>query len=44
MAALAFRIVDYGYILERGRVVMDGDSEYLKSKLDSREVSAAYLS
>ncbi|KIL45406.1 ABC transporter ATP-binding protein [Jeotgalibacillus soli] len=43
MAALALRISDVGYILERGQVVKKGDRSYLKSLLDSDGLSSVYL-
>jgi branched-chain amino acid transport system ATP-binding protein len=43
MAALAMRIADYGYVLERGKVVGKGDIHYLKSMMDSDEMSSVYF-
>lgn len=43
MAALAIRIADYGYVLERGMIVGNGDVHYLKSMMDSDEMSAVYF-
>jgi branched-chain amino acid transport system ATP-binding protein len=34
---MALRYADYGYILENGRVVMDGDANYLASNDDVKE-------
>jgi branched-chain amino acid transport system ATP-binding protein len=36
-AAIALDIADYGYVLENGRVVLDGDSDKLKSHGDIQE-------
>lgn len=43
LAALALRIADFGYVLEHGKVVLSGDSDYLQSLLDSEELSSVYL-
>jgi branched-chain amino acid transport system ATP-binding protein len=34
---VALRYADYGYILENGRIVMDGDAESLRSNQDVKE-------
>jgi branched-chain amino acid transport system ATP-binding protein len=34
---VALRYADYGYILENGRVVMDGDAESLRTNEDVKE-------
>jgi branched-chain amino acid transport system ATP-binding protein len=36
-AAAALRIADYGYVMESGRVVLDGDAEKLRTNEDVRE-------
>jgi branched-chain amino acid transport system ATP-binding protein len=36
-ANVALRIADYGYVLENGRIVLDGDSERLGSHADIQE-------
>ena len=36
-AAVALEIADYGYVLENGRVVLDGDGERLRSHPDIQE-------
>ncbi len=36
-ATIALRYADYGYILENGRVVLDGDAETLRSNEDVKE-------
>jgi branched-chain amino acid transport system ATP-binding protein len=36
-AAVALEIADYGYVLENGRVVLDGDADKLKSHGDIQE-------
>jgi branched-chain amino acid transport system ATP-binding protein len=36
-AAMALKYAEYGYIMENGRVVLDGDSETLKDNADVRE-------
>ncbi len=36
-ATIALRFADYGYILENGRVVLDGDAETLRSNEDVKE-------
>ncbi len=36
-AAIALAVADYGYVLENGRVVLDGDCERLKSHGDIQE-------
>jgi branched-chain amino acid transport system ATP-binding protein len=36
-AAMALEYAEYGYIMENGRVVLDGDSEILKDNADVRE-------
>ncbi|MFE4523750.1 ABC transporter ATP-binding protein [Cytobacillus firmus] len=43
MAALAMRIADYGYILERGKIVGNGDVQYLQSMMNSDEISSVYF-
>jgi branched-chain amino acid transport system ATP-binding protein len=43
MAALALRVADAGYVLERGRIVEQGEVQYLKSLLDSDGLSSVYL-
>ncbi|MGG1596775.1 ABC transporter ATP-binding protein [Paenibacillus naphthalenovorans] len=43
MAALALRIADYGYVLDRGAIVKSGDSAYLKALLASDDLSSIYL-
>jgi len=35
--AVALRFADYGYILENGRIVMDGDADKLASNEDVKE-------
>ncbi len=34
---MALRYADYGYILENGRVVMDGEAESLRTNEDVKE-------
>jgi branched-chain amino acid transport system ATP-binding protein len=36
-AVVALAIADYGYVLENGRVVLDGDGERLRNHQDIRE-------
>ncbi|MEE9611372.1 MAG: ABC transporter ATP-binding protein [Desulfatiglandales bacterium] len=36
-AAIALQIAQYGYVMENGRLVLDGDSETLKNNADVRE-------
>jgi branched-chain amino acid transport system ATP-binding protein len=36
-AAVALEIADYAYVLENGRIVLDGDGERLKSHQDVQE-------
>jgi branched-chain amino acid transport system ATP-binding protein len=36
-AVAALRIADYGYVMENGRIVMDGDAEKLRTNEDVRE-------
>ena len=36
-AAAALRIADYGYVIENGRIVLDGDAERLRTNDDVRE-------
>ena len=36
-ATVALRVADYGYVLESGRVVLDGDAETLRSNEDVKE-------
>jgi branched-chain amino acid transport system ATP-binding protein len=36
-AAMALQIAQYGYVMENGRVVLDGDAETLKDNADVRE-------
>ena len=36
-ATVALRVADYGYVLENGRVVLDGDAETLRSNEDVKE-------
>jgi branched-chain amino acid transport system ATP-binding protein len=36
-AVAALRIADYGYVMENGRIVLDGDAEKLRSNEDVRE-------
>jgi branched-chain amino acid transport system ATP-binding protein len=36
-AAAALRIADYGYVMENGRVVLDGEAERLRTNDDVRE-------
>jgi len=43
MAALAMRIADYGYLLERGKIVGHGDVQYLQSMMDSDEMTSVYF-
>lgn len=43
MAALAIRIADYGYVIERGQVVDHGDTNYLRKKVESNEMSEFYF-
>lgn len=43
MAALALRIADRGYVLERGSLVEKGDASYLKNLMDSNRLSSVYL-
>lgn len=43
MAALAMRIADYGYVLERGKIVGKGDVQHLKSMMDSDVMTAVYF-
>lgn len=43
LAALALRIADYGYVLEHGKMIKSGDNNYLKTLLESDELSTVYL-
>jgi branched-chain amino acid transport system ATP-binding protein len=36
-AAMALKYAEYGYIMENGRIVLDGDSQILKDNADVRE-------
>lgn len=36
-AVAALRIADYGYVMENGRIVLDGDAEKLRANEDVRE-------
>jgi branched-chain amino acid transport system ATP-binding protein len=36
-AAVALRVVDYGYVLENGRIVLDGDAARLRDHPDIQE-------
>ena len=36
-ATVALRVADYGYVLENGRVVLDGDADTLRSNEDVKE-------
>ena len=36
-ASMALQFAQYGYIMENGRVVLDGDSETLRNNADVRE-------
>lgn len=36
-ATVALRVADYGYVLENGRVVLDGDAEALRANEDVKE-------
>jgi len=36
-AAMALRVVRYGYVMESGRIVLDGDSEQLRANEDIKE-------
>jgi branched-chain amino acid transport system ATP-binding protein len=36
-AAMALRIVRYGYIMENGRIVLDGEAEKLRENEDIKE-------
>lgn len=36
-AAVALKIADYGYVLENGRIVLDGDADRLRSHSDIQE-------
>ena len=36
-ATVALRVADYGYVLENGRVVLDGDAEILRTNEDVKE-------
>ena len=36
---IALRYADYGYILENGRIVMDGDASHLRNNEDVKELS-----
>ena len=36
-ATVALRVADYGYVLENGRVVLDGDAETLRTNEDVKE-------
>lgn len=36
-ATVALRVADYGYVLENGRVVLDGDAETLRANEDVKE-------
>jgi len=36
-ASMALQFAQYGYIMENGRVVLDGDSETLRDNADVRE-------
>src|SRR5207253_11401547 len=36
-ASMALRVVQYGYVLESGRVVLDGDAEQLRVNEDIKE-------
>ena len=37
-ATVALRVVDYGYVLENGRIVLDGDAARLRDHPDIQEV------
>jgi branched-chain amino acid transport system ATP-binding protein len=43
-AALALEIADYSYVLENGRIVLDGDSARLKGHADIREFYLGHAS
>ncbi|PLR78615.1 ABC transporter ATP-binding protein [Bacillus sp. V3-13] len=43
MAALALRIADHGYVMERGTIVEHGNVDHLKSLMDSNQLSSIYL-
>jgi len=36
-ASMALRVVQYGYVMESGRIVLDGDSEQLRVNEDIKE-------
>jgi branched-chain amino acid transport system ATP-binding protein len=36
-ATVALRVADYGYVLENGRIVLDGDAETLRANEDIKE-------
>ena len=36
-AAVALQVVDYGYVLENGRIVLDGDAARLRDHPDIQE-------
>jgi branched-chain amino acid transport system ATP-binding protein len=36
-AALALKLADYGYVMENGRIVLDGTAESLREDEDVRE-------
>ena len=43
MAVMALRVADYGYVLRRGKVVMEGDAATLAKADIVNQLSAAYL-
>jgi branched-chain amino acid transport system ATP-binding protein len=36
-AAMALRVVQYGYVMENGRIVLDGDAKMLRENEDVKE-------
>jgi branched-chain amino acid transport system ATP-binding protein len=36
-AAMALRVVQYGYVMESGRIVLDGDAKMLRENEDVKE-------
>jgi len=43
VAALALRIADYGYVMRRGAIVLEGDKQSLLDLRNNRKLAEAYL-
>jgi branched-chain amino acid transport system ATP-binding protein len=43
VAALALRIADYGYVMRRGTIVLEGDRQSLLDLRNNRKLAEAYL-